>query len=75
MNWDIYGQPLRSGYCEVHPWVGEEYPCGHCLREQEQYQREKEEYEQAMAKQYEQYCQDQLEQLVEDLKCQDGGCI
>lgn len=30
MPYDIYGQPLRPGYCEVHPSVRERYPCSHC---------------------------------------------
>jgi hypothetical protein len=31
MAFDIYGQPLRPGHCEVHPHVGEPYPCTVCL--------------------------------------------
>ena len=31
MSWDIYGNPLRRGHCEVHPDVHEEYPCFVCL--------------------------------------------
>lgn len=31
MAWDIYGEPLRRGYCEAHPYVHEEYPCSVCL--------------------------------------------
>jgi len=31
MSWDIYGNPLRRGHCEVHPHVHEEYPCSLCL--------------------------------------------
>ncbi len=30
MNFDIHGNNLRSGHCEVHPWVHEEYPCSMC---------------------------------------------
>lgn len=26
MAYDIYGNTLRRGYCEVHPEVPEEYP-------------------------------------------------
>lgn len=36
MAWDIYGNRLTSGYCEVHPWVPEEYPCYQCIRRQEE---------------------------------------
>lgn len=31
MAYDIYGNNLRRGYCEVHPNVPEEYPCSICL--------------------------------------------
>ena len=33
MTYDIYGQNLASGYCEVHPWVRESYPCSLCYAE------------------------------------------
>jgi hypothetical protein len=31
MAWDIYGHALRTGHCEVHPHVAEEYPCSVCM--------------------------------------------
>ena len=34
MAWDIYGNQLRSGYCEVHPSVHEGYPCSVCQEDQ-----------------------------------------
>ena len=33
MAFDIYGERLRGGHCEVHPHVHEEYPCHVCLIE------------------------------------------
>jgi|SRR5690554_1067870 len=33
MSYDIYGNPLRRGHCEVHPHVHEEYPCSICIQE------------------------------------------
>lgn len=33
MSWDIYGNPLARGHCEVHPHVHEEYPCSVCIAE------------------------------------------
>lgn len=33
MAFDIYGNTLRRGHCEVHPHVHEEYPCSVCDRE------------------------------------------
>ena len=31
MAFDIYGERLRPGHCEVHPHAHEEYPCSICL--------------------------------------------
>lgn len=33
MGYDIYGNNLRNGHCEVHPNVHEEYPCSVCIAE------------------------------------------
>jgi len=33
MAFDIYGEHLERGHCEVHPHVHEEYPCSICLNE------------------------------------------
>ena len=33
MGYDIYGNNLRNGHCEVHPHVHEEYPCSVCIGE------------------------------------------
>ena len=35
MSWDIYGEPLRRGHCEVHPYVHEEYPCSACIADKQ----------------------------------------
>ncbi len=35
MAYDIYGNVLRQGYCEVHPDVPEPYPCSECYQEVE----------------------------------------
>lgn len=32
--WDIHGNPLTKGHCEVHPHIKEEYPCHVCLEQQ-----------------------------------------
>jgi len=40
MSFDIYGNNLRRGHCEVHPHVHEEYPCSVCLTESANAQRE-----------------------------------
>jgi hypothetical protein len=31
MPYDIYGNSLQRGYCEVHPDIPEEYPCSRCM--------------------------------------------
>ena len=31
MSFDIYGQYLRAGHCEVHPDMHEQYPCSICM--------------------------------------------
>jgi hypothetical protein len=50
MSYDIYGEVLSRGHCEVHPWVHEEYPCSLCFADNEKYrkqnQQEKKYYEQ-----------------------------
>jgi hypothetical protein len=33
MAFDIYGNNLQRGHCEIHPYVHEEYPCSICLSE------------------------------------------
>ena len=33
MAFDINGQPLAEGHCEVHPWNSSPYPCWDCQRE------------------------------------------
>lgn len=36
MSYDIYGNPLRRGFCEVHPSINEEWPCCLCVLERNQ---------------------------------------
>lgn len=33
MSFDIYGQVLRDGHCEIHPNVPTPYPCHYCTTE------------------------------------------
>lgn len=40
MSWDIYGNPLQRGHCEVHPHVHEEYPCSVCISEKAAHERQ-----------------------------------
>lgn len=53
MSWDIYGNPLRRGYCEVHPNVHEEYPCSICMAERNHPQINRHAHEEFERLQYE----------------------
>ena len=44
MSFDIYGNNLRRGHCEVHPHVHEEYPCSVCLAESQRQAEHQPEY-------------------------------
>ena len=51
MSFDIYGENLARGHCEVHPWVHCEYPCPTCIAEsnkREADKRQESEYYRAM---------------------------
>lgn len=61
MSYDIYGNPLRRGYCEVHPHVNEEYPCSVCMSENNQRNTEAQ-------SQLDHYAKIELEQEYSDLK-------
>lgn len=39
MAYDIYGNNLRRGFCEIHPYVEQEYPCSICYQETEDRKR------------------------------------
>lgn len=41
MAWDIHGNRLERGHCEVHPWIHQEYPCGLCCRERDDHERQR----------------------------------
>lgn len=64
MAYDIYGNNLKPGYCEVHPHVGEEYPCWICCKEIEQEnerQRMNRQFQEAQNKDFEKAIQEQYE--------------
>jgi len=64
MAFDIFGNNLKPGYCEAHPWICEVYPCYKCTEEQQaaMYQRE------MMAQMEEDYYAEQMRQLELELK-------
>lgn len=65
MAYDIYGERLASGHCEVHPWVGESYPCSLCYAESKlKHDPKQKEYERAEAEYYAEMEQALHEELV-----------
>lgn len=60
MSYDIFGNPLKEGYCEVHPQIPQYYPCYICCQEierenqkQQQHQDDQPQPEQPESKIYE----------------------
>jgi hypothetical protein len=39
MAYDIHGNDLQPGHCEVHPWVHQSYPCSICYSDQNKERR------------------------------------
>ena len=71
MSYDIYGNPLRRGHCEVHPHVHEEYPCSVCIQENNnrnaQQQSESEHYETMRLEHELELSQQRITELVDAL--------
>lgn len=44
MPYDIYGQYLRPGHCEVHPGIHESYPCELCICEDMRHREQEDKY-------------------------------
>jgi hypothetical protein len=61
-GYDIYGERLLNGCCEVHPWIQEEYPCYRCIQMQEQSIQQK----QAEIEYYKEMEEDYYKSLVEN---------
>lgn len=59
MPYDIYGNKLKKGHCEVHPDVPEEYPCNYCLLAHEQ-----EKIRQQQEEEYYKYIEDEMAQAL-----------
>lgn len=58
MAWDIYGNTLTRGHCEVHPQVAQEYPCYICMEESrkaDEQRRQEREQRKAYERDYEQH--------------------
>lgn len=56
MSFDIYGENLRPGFCEVHPHVAESYPCSLCHADLSRRAEQEREYQKAMDAEYDAYC-------------------
>lgn len=69
MFFDIYGNYLKLGHCEVHPMVAEEYPCFVCLREsnnrKEALARQSEYYQEMMLA--DRLAEERLDKKIEEL--------
>ena len=75
MAYDIYGQHLRSGHCEVHPDVHQSYPCSLCFAEKAESDREREEYERYERERYEKHYNEMLEAAIGMMENTDGAGI
>jgi len=75
MAFDIYGEHLERGHCEVHPYVHEEYPCSLCIEEQQLQQRQIEEYSEHYREEAELYYAEQAKAMAEEQKGMDGDGI
>jgi formate dehydrogenase assembly factor FdhD len=65
MAYDIYGNNLRKGYCEVHPHVAQEYPCGLCDMDR-QTQEARRRHEETHRQEY--FKDQQIEQLQQEVQ-------
>ena len=68
MAYDIYGERLTPGHCEVHPWVAVEYPCPVCMESHGRHAQEKE-----MERQYNAYIEREYYQAMEQQAFEDGN--
>ena len=65
MSFDIYGNNLARGHCEVHPHVAEEYPCSLCMAESNR----KEDFNASQELEYHLgQCQERIEELETKIK-------
>ena len=55
MAFDIYGNRLTPGHCEVHPDEFGEYPCELCCAD-DQYESLAAEYDEMVMREYDEYC-------------------
>lgn len=74
MAYDIHGNHLQPGHCEVHPWVHQSYPCSICISENNRdVQRRKADY-QAQTEYEQQHKLHELQEIIDTLE-NDNGAI
>jgi len=66
MSYDIYGEHLRPGFCEVHPYVESSYPCPICITENIKHNRDREEYQNWMNEEYYRFMAGQEYDAIEE---------
>lgn len=66
MAYDIYGNVLRRGYCEVHPDIPEEWPCAVCMENSSRLSREEQAYREYYEQQGREYYEELYRQQCED---------
>lgn len=72
MSYDIYGERLERGHCEVHPWVHQGYPCSVCMADYDRHKREKREQERMESKMRQDYEDEMIRAYTEN---QEGAGI
>lgn len=65
MAFDIYGNYLKPGYCEVHADVHESYPCRICMDDEQKDAHYRDLYEQEKRQYFELLEQEKFEQIKE----------
>jgi len=75
MSWDIYGQPLKGGHCEVHPDVHESYPCSLCYAQREREQMRQREHDEYMRAEREAYYEEQRQAMIAEVENVGGAGI
>lgn len=75
MAFDIYGDILEPGFCEVHPHVRQEYPCDICMQEKRKIQDSSDKYWAQKGQSTVQFQQEHIDSLkneIQILKSENG---
>jgi hypothetical protein len=74
-GYDIYGEPLLIGHCEVHPWMAIEYPCPQCFADDERRRNHEKAEREYWEKIEREYWEEVEREYIESLQCMNGGGI